>query len=216
MLMLGAIVAVAAVAVVLVSLSNLPADAPVSEEGLARYAGLARSFTEEGFPLLGDPEAPVQVSEISSFACPSCGRFYRDVTPMILGRARAGEVAFTYIPAFRSGPLDNGEGAARAALCAGEQGRFWEYHSALFEWQATFGNQAFARNRLAGGVSSLEIDRSEWDACMASSRPDAVTEAAEALLSEYGSTPTVLVNGERVNGTLAEVQAAIVGALPAA
>ncbi len=214
--MLGAVVAVAVLAVVLVLVSSQPADAPVSEETVNIYADIPQSITENGFPLLGDPEAPVQVSEFSSFDCPHCGTFYQTVTPMIVTRARAGDVAFTYIPLYGTGGIPNGQGAARAALCAGEQDAFWVFHSALFDWQQSFGNQAYASNRLSSGIDSLRIDRSAWDACMSSDRPDAVLLEANTQASRtegFRGTPTVLVNGQRVDALLPAVETAIAEAL---
>jgi len=218
LLLLGAVVAVAGLAVLLVLITGQPAEAPVTSETVASYAEVPRSLTAEGFPLLGDPDAPVQVSEFSSFDCPHCGSFYQNVTPMLVARARGGEVAFTYIPLFGTGGIPNGQGAARAALCAGEQDAFWVYHGALFDWQRTYSNQAYAANRLHSGVVNLGIDADEWSACMDSGRPDAVLDAATNLARStegFRGTPTVLVNGQRVNPTLAEVEAAILSALQA-
>ena len=215
-LLLGAVVAVAVIAVVLLVLTSQPAQAPVSEETVAIYGDIPQSVTEDGFPLLGNADAPVQVSEISSFDCPHCGTFYQTVTPMLVSRARAGEVAFTYIPLFGTGGIPNGQGAARAALCAGEQDAFWMYHSALFDWQQSFGNQAYASNRLRSGIDNLDIDSGAWDACMSSDRPDAILLEANTQASRtegFRGTPTVLVNGQRVEATLELVEAAIVAAL---
>ena len=216
MLLLAAVVVIAAVAVLAFVITSQPAEAPVSDAVMASYEGIPHSETDEGFPLLGDPAAPVQVSEISSFDCPSCGNFYRTVTPSLIERVKTGDISFVYIPIFGTGGIPNGEGANRAALCAGEQDRFWEYHGALFEWQMTYANQAFASNRLASGVDSLGIDRAAWDACMASGRPDEIITAANTLVSRtegFRGTPSVLVNGEMVNSTLAGIEAAIASAL---
>lgn len=216
MLLLGAVVAAAVIAVALLVLTNQPVEAPVSEEIVASYADIPQSLTADGLPLLGNADAPVQVSEFSSFDCPHCGSFYQTVTPMLVSRARAGEVAFTYIPLFGTGGIPNGQGAARAALCAGEQDAFWEYHGALFNWQQFFGNQAYASNRLRSGIDNLGIDSGAWDACMSSDRPDAILLEANTQASRtegFRGTPTVLVNGQHVEATLAGVEAAIVAAL---
>jgi len=216
MLLLAAVVVIAAVAVLAYVITSQPAEAPVSDAVMASYEGIPHSETDEGFPLLGDPAAPVQVSEISSFDCPSCGNFYRTVTPSLIERVKAGDISFVYIPIFGTGGIPNGEGANRAALCAGEQDRFWEYHGALFEWQMTYANQAFASNRLASGIDNLGIDPAAWDACMASGRPDEVIRAANTLVSRtegFRGTPSVLVNGALVDTTLAGIEAAIASAL---
>lgn len=217
-LFLGAVVLIAVVAVVAYVIVNQPVEAPVSDQAIASYVDIPQSVTDEGFPLLGVADAPVQVSEISSFDCPSCGNFYRTVTPGLISRVKSGDISFLYIPIFGTGGVPNGEGATRAALCAGEQGSFWEYHSGLFEWQYSFANQAYTSNRLASGVTALGLDKDAWDACMGSSRPDDIIVAANSMVSRiagFRGTPTVLVNGQIVNSTLPEIEAAIATALTA-
>ena len=218
LLLLVLVVILAVLAVVVYVITSQPVEAPVSEQSVTSYADIPQSVTAEGFPLLGNPDAPVQVSEFSSFDCPHCGVFYQDVTPMLIARAGAGEVAFTYLPLYGTGGIANGQGAARAALCAGEQDAFWVYHGALFDWQQTYGNQAYASNRLRSGILNLDLDADEWDACMNSDRPDQVLREANILASRtegMRGTPTVLVNGQIVNPTLAEVEAAVLAVLTA-
>lgn len=218
-LVLVALVAVAAVAVILVILSNQPADAPLPEESIARYEGIPQSTNEDGFPVLGDPDAPVQLVEYSSFDCPHCMEFYEFVTPTLIERAEAGDISFTYVPVYGTGGIPNGQGAARAALCAGEQGAFWPYHSALFSWQGLFGNQALGGNRLESGASALGLDMGAWLNCIQSGRQDEVLQNAIASMSTDGvqGTPTLFVNGTAVESATnaSDVNAAIDAALAA-
>jgi protein-disulfide isomerase len=214
-----AVAVVAIVAVALVILANQPAEAAIAAESVERYVGLPQSKTVEGFPMLGNPDAPVKVEELSSFDCPHCREFYDDVTPAMIDRVRAGEISFTYIPLYGTGGIPNGLGAARAALCAGEQDSFWPYHSALFTWQGLYGNQALAGNRLAAGIDNLDINRAEWDSCMSSNRPDQILDAAStktASISGFAGTPSVLVNGTLVSPSLSAVNTAIDQALASA
>jgi protein-disulfide isomerase len=161
----------------------------------------------------------VEVVEYSSFDCPACALFYENVMPELLDRVEAGEISFSYVPLFGTGSIANGQGAARAAVCAGEQDAFWTYHGALFTWQSTYGNQAFAGNRLRTGVTNLGLDMGEWDACFASDRPDEVLIAANGAansLEGFTGTPTVTVNGQIVPATIVDINAAIDLALASA
>lgn len=213
--LIGGIVVVAVVAAVLLVLANQPAEAPIPAEAAARYEGIPQSQTDSGFPRLGSPEAPIQVVEYSSYSCPGCKVFHDNVVKApsgLLDRIRAGEVLFTYVPMSSTGSFTNGQGAARAAVCVGEQGRYWEFHDALFEWQGIYGNQAFANNRIEAGIDALPIDRAQWDACMASELPNQVTRAAEQAaqaLPGFQGTPTVTINGIIVQPDLASVTRAI-------
>jgi protein-disulfide isomerase len=212
LLIVGVIAAIAVILAALLVISNLPAEATIPEETIAQYADLPTSFTEDGFPVLGNPAAPVQVVEYSSFDCPSCGLFYQNVTPALIERVRTGDISFTYVPLFGTGGIRNGEGAARAAICAGRQDAFWPYHSALFTWQAAFANQAFDGNRLEAGAANLGLDVGQWSSCLRSSETNEVLVAANGAanrLEGFTGTPTVTVNGQIVSPTLNDINTAI-------
>jgi protein-disulfide isomerase len=209
----------AVVAVVLVIFANQPVEAIISEEALAQYVDVPETVTESGFPVLGSLDAPIQVVEYSSFDCPHCAEFHEQVTPALVERAAAGEIGFTYVPLYGTGGVPNGEGAARAALCAGEQGEFWAYHTALFSWQGLYGNQALSGNRLESGASNLGLDVGAWNACLNSAATNATIVAARGAASSlegFTGTPTVTVNGEIITSTLGDVNNAIDVALASA
>ncbi len=213
----GIVIAVVVVAVIAAGLwiiSNLPADAPVAEDIDTRYEGLASSTTDKNYPILGDPDAPVRVVEFSSFSCPGCAQFHEDVFPTILDFVQGGDVSFTYVP-LQTGSVPNAEGAAMAALCAGEQGKFWEMHDTLFDWHVTFANTAFSGNRLKAGIEALGLDGGTFDACFGS---QSVRDVLDSALGEgVNLTPTVRVNGVDVEDRSANgVSQAILEALAAA
>src|SRR5512143_393989 len=54
----------------------IPLDAPIPANLGAEYAGLERGYTDQGFPRLGHPDAPVVVEEFASYACPHCRDFH--------------------------------------------------------------------------------------------------------------------------------------------
>ncbi len=210
------LVVVAVVAAIVFFVAQQPAEAAISQEAIDLYAGIPQSETAEGFPVLGNPDAPVEVIEYSSFDCPHCRDFHETVTPSLVERVRAGEISFTYVPLYGTGGITNGEGAARAAICAGEQGQFWPMHSALFEWQGLYVNQAFAGSRLATGATNLGLDRGQWDTCFNSDATSAVINAARAKvasMTEFTGTPFVTVNGTTVSPEANVIRTAIDNAL---
>lgn len=212
-----AVIAVLALAAVV--LANLPAEAPIPEGAVEQYSDLQRGTTEEGFPILGDPDAPVELVEYSNFSCPGCQVFYETVTPGLVERVAAGDISFTYVPLyFTEGDSTNSRGAARAAVCASEQDAFWPYHSALYTWANLYGNTAFAGNRLAAGIGGLGLDTGAWEACMSSDRPDDVLQAAITSANNvlgFAGTPTVTINGAIVQSNLDAINSAIDQALAA-
>jgi len=114
-----------------VIVTNLPAEAPIPENVSARYAELPIGSTEQGYPRLGSATAAVQVVVYSSFDCAACRNIHDQLMDRIIERVRAGSIALTFVPRFGTGEIVNGQGAAEAALCAGEQGKFWEMHLSL-------------------------------------------------------------------------------------
>ena len=76
--------------------------------------------------------APVKIVEFSDFECPFCERVYP--TMKALEAKFGSKISLEY----RQYPLSfhpNAQKAAEASECAGEQGKFWEMHDALFEVQ---------------------------------------------------------------------------------
>ena len=89
-------------------------------------------------PALGRLDAPVTVVSFSDYQCPFCRRMLD--TLVALHRAYPDTVQVVY----RHYPLHDGAGAlAEAALCAGDQGRFWDYHLELFAPEQIDPSQSF-------------------------------------------------------------------------
>jgi protein-disulfide isomerase len=191
------IVVIAVIAVGLFVLTQQPADAPIPPEAAARYASIPQSTTDDGFPVLGSDDAPVKVLEYGSFDCPHCRELHETVGPTIIDRVRKGEVQFTYVPLYNKGGITNGLGAAQAALCVGKQGKFWEFHDALFSWQGLYANTAFSDQRLKTGIANIGIDRGQWDQCMANNTAQPILDAAQkaSQLQNIAGTPAIVVNG---------------------
>ena len=191
-ILLAAIIVVAVMAIAVVIVFNQPVEAIIPDDLSTRYEGLQRSYTRDGYPSLGDPDAPVTLEEYASFACPGCEAFHSDSFDAILERAKDLQVLFTYVP-LQTGSVPNASGASRAALCAGEQGMFWEMHDVLFEWHTRYGNTAFSQNRLLSGVEQLGMDSAAFTSCFNSADISAILTAATN--EDVSTTPSFRVNG---------------------
>ena len=205
-IVLALIIAVAVVGIAVVVVSNQPVDAFIPEQLSARYEGIERSVSAAGYHRLGKADAPVTMEEYSSFACPGCESFHSDSFDAVLERVKAGQVLFTYVP-LNTGSIPNAPGASRAALCAGQQGMFWEMHDVLFDWQTRYGNTAFSQNRLLTGVERLGLGSDAFTNCFNSAD---ISETLDAAANEgVSTTPTLRVNGV----TIAAIQS---GTIPSA
>ncbi len=150
---------------------------------------------------MGNPDAAIVVEEFSDFQCIACYRFWSNFESEFIEKYVAtGDVLFKYVPFSFIG--NESFQAAEAALCAEEQGRFWDYHDMLFlNWNGeNVGN--FSDRRLVAFAGELGLDENSFQTCLSSNRYNA--EVQEGL--RYGrsigvnATPTFTVNGTVVFG----------------
>lgn len=209
---IGAVIGVVVLIAIIFALTSLPTEAPIPEDISQRYSNFMSSSTDEGYALLGNPDAPVTVREYSSFSCPGCLSFHQSVFPRLLDEIERGEINFVYVP-LQTGSISNPEGAAKTAICAGEQGQFWEMHDILFSWHETFGNSAFQDGRIRTGIEELGLDRSQFNSCFNSNSTNTIL--TSAIQEGVASTPSIQVNGATVPADIASIEEAIASNLPA-
>ena len=85
--------------------------------------------------------------------------------------------------------------AAMAAMAAGEQGRFWEYHDELFFKQNRLGNELYLEIARAMG---LDLQKFSLDIMRPSLRQRVEQDIADGKKAGVTGTPTIFVNGRRV------------------
>lgn len=147
--------------------------------------------------VLGDPEAPVTIVEFGDFQCPGCGAFARRVKPLVDRQiVQPGRASFV----FYDFPLVQMHGnaflAARAARCAGEQDRFWDYHDLLFQNQTQWSVDSSPAGRFDSYAEELGLDAGAFEECLRSDR-HARTVTANMRLGEalgVSGTPTIMVS----------------------
>ena len=94
-----------------------------------------------------------------------------------------------------------GKLAAEAAECANSQGAFWPYHDILFANQTGSSDQ-YSDRRLLAFADELKLDGEEFRSCLRDGYSRDVVEQDTNLAAQMGvqATPTVFVNGEKVEG----------------
>ena len=144
-------------------------------------------------PALGPAQAPITIVGFLDYQCPYCHRA-QAVVDQVLGRYK-GRVRLVHQDFLLGRPRSLP--AARAARCAGEQGRFWEYHRNLL---VQAGDMSDAD--LAARAAALSLDGGRFSTCLASTRHDPAIEKAVADGHALGitGTPTFFVNGRRLVG----------------
>jgi len=151
---------------------------------------------------MGDPNAPIMIEEFSDFQCPYCARFHDETEWQIANSYVAdGTVYFVY----RSygnfiGP--ESKAAAEAAYCAGDQGKFWEYHDILFANQTGENVGAFTDKRLSAFAEALSLDMDAFNSCYNGGKyadrvdQDKVDGTAAGVTGTPAFLLTYTVNGE--------------------
>lgn len=154
-------------------------------------------------PRLGNKDAKVTIVEFADFQCPFCGRFHKDVYgPLIKQYVETGKAVFVYQDFAFLG--EESVMAAEATKCAGEQGKFWEYHDYLFSHQNGENQGAFDAKNLKGFARALKLSSSAFNTCLDTDKyRDAVMkETASGRDLGITGTPTLVINGKVLVGAL--------------
>ena len=167
----------------------------------------ARVTNLKGY-VLGRPDAPLTMVEFTDLQCPFCRQFaitsFEEIKKNWIDTGK-----LRYIS--RDFPLDfhaQAMPAARAARCAGEQGKFWELRMALMK-----NANLLTADYIAKAAADLKIEPKAFAACSASNKYDAEIQAElqEGAKLGVGGTPTFIIG----RTTAAAVEGPmLVGALP--
>jgi protein-disulfide isomerase len=157
---------------------------------------------------LGRPDAPLTMVEFTDLQCPFC-RQYATVTFAEIKKNWIDTGKLRYVS--QDFPLDFhplAMAAARAARCAGEQGKFWDMRFTLVT-NAT----VLSPDYIAKTAADLKLDTKAFATCTASTKFDAAIQAdvLEGARIGVGGTPTFVLG--KTAGTTLEGPV-IVGAVP--
>jgi len=162
----------------------------------------------EGKPAMGAEDAPVTVVEFADYQCPFCLRFTRDTFPTLkqkyIDTGKVRWVALNLPLPFHK----DARKAAQAALCAGEQGKFWEMREILFRHPQQLG-MAF----LPQHAKTLSLDIPAFMSCLQSNRhfTEIDRDAKDAGSVRLTGTPSFIIGHTASKEITGEV---VVGARP--
>lgn len=151
----------------------------------------------------GPADAKVTITEYSDFQCPYCGQFARGTERQIdEAYVLPGKVRFLYRNRILIG--DESVWAGEAAYCAGEQGRFWDYHDKLFESQNGENRGTFSKPNLKRFANTLGLDGNSFGSCLDSDRyaQQVRAESVEGQRRGIQATPGFFVNNTKLDGAL--------------
>ncbi len=146
-------------------------------------------------PSRGPADAPIVVIEFSDYQCPFCKRAEPTVTALMQKYPTQLRLVYRHLPLDQIHP--RARPAAIAAVCAEQQGKFWEYHDTLFANQ-----QALNDADLEKYATTLGMDAAKFKTCRADPATDAKVSADAAAAKQAGltGTPAFFVNGILISG----------------
>ncbi|MEJ8566789.1 DsbA family protein [Elongatibacter sediminis] len=132
-----------------------------------------REVSIRGASVKGDPEAALTLIEYSDYQCPFCSRHARQTMPQLLENyIEQGKVKFVMREFPIAGLHPRAPAAAQAALCARDQGRYWEMHDILFANQRQMSDE-----NLQDYAEEIGLEASAFSACLESDKYMAQVEA---------------------------------------
>ncbi len=152
-------------------------------------------------PTTGAKNAKVVLIEFSDFQCPFCGRMHPTLKEFMA--KHQDEVTWVYKHRPLASIHPQAIPAASAAWAAHQQGKFWEYHSALFEQQDKLGEELYLDI-----AKNLNLDVKKFNRDRQRATPEINKDIALAQRLGINSTPFFVMNGETLNGlvTLSDLE----------
>lgn len=148
----------------------------------------------------GSRDAAIILVEYGDYQCPYSRQAHAGVKD--LQHRMGDQLCFIYRHFPLTGKHPYAEMAAEIAEAAGEQGRFWDMHEALFALQAQFGPQLIPE--LAESLD-MDVDALREDLIKRRFQERVERDAASGTHFGVEQTPTFFINGERHLGDSDEV-----------
>ena len=170
-----------------------------------------QDLIRNGSPFQGKVSAPITVIDFSDFQCYLCNRFVKNTEPLMnQSYIQTGKVAlvFNHLP---NRGFDS-MGAALAAQCTNDQGKFWQFHNLLYSNQKAIDSGWVSKENLKNFASQIPgLDIKRFDRCFDSEKYKSFVQKNIELALSFGfkETPSFIV--ENSNGSSQETMS---GALP--
>ena len=147
-----------------------------------------------GSPVLGSASAPITIVEFGDYQCEACYHWYHNTRADIIdnyidtGKAN---LVFMDLPFLGRDSIT----AAQATYCADDQGKYWEYHETLYNFQEAIDNGWASKDRLVSFAFDLDMNLDEFNDCMDSSKYAKRVKANYDESQRFGAeaTPTFLI-----------------------
>jgi len=152
-----------------------------------RFSGAV--LTANGSPYLGDKNAPITLVEFGDYQCFFCNKFFHDTENGILENyVKTGKVKIIFKDYTIIGP--DSITAALGANCAGDQGKFWEFHDILYNNWNGENNGWAAREKIIGFANDAKLDVDKFTECLDEKHHQPKIDASNSDARKLGLTGT--------------------------
>lgn len=162
--------------------------------------------------VLGDPNA-LRLIEYGDYQCVACHNAQQSTVPALIQKYVAtGALSFEFrdylvidagLARTRGSNYDHESlRAAEAAMCAGDQGKYWPYHASLYQNWTGEGVGDFTESRVKDLAAKLNLDTSAFNKCLDSNKyeDEVKKQDSDATAAGINSTPTFMINGQQISG----------------
>ena len=149
----------------------------------------------KGAPSKGEERAPVKIVKFEDFECPFCKAVQPTLAELL--KKYDGKVRLIH----KDLPLEaihkQAQLAAEAARCAGDQGKFWQYHDTLYGKSPKFGP-----GDLKAYAKELGLDTASFDQCLQGGKHKSAVQRDLDEGAKLGltGTPSFFINGRELSG----------------
>jgi protein-disulfide isomerase len=155
-------------------------------------------------PVIGSPKQEILLLEFSDFQCQFCGQAHKTLSQFMAKHQDTVTLVYKHLPLVPIHPQSLP--AAQAAWAAQQQGKFWEYHNALFDSQPELKEElyiAIAKNL------NLDLDKFNRDRNSPAAQAAIQKDIEIAIKLGIEGTPFFILEGETFSGALelAEMEA---------
>ncbi|MDJ0787231.1 MAG: thioredoxin domain-containing protein [Myxococcota bacterium] len=171
-----------------------PGNRPPTRQAAAPAPTEVKNVEVGRSPVLGPEDAPITIVEFSDFQCPYCTRVKPTLAQVREEYGDQVRVVFKHFPlSFHTKAIP----AHKAAIAAGDQGKFWEMHDLIFQ-----NPKDLEPEQLRAHAETLNLDLAKFDARVNDAATEALITQDQAQGTKLGvrGTPSFFINGRFFSG----------------
>ena len=148
-----------------------------------------------GSPTTGAKDQKIVLLEFSDFQCPYCAKAHQTLKQFMTTHQNQVTLVYKFLPLTQIHP--QAMPSAKAAWAAGQQGKFWEFHDALFENQQKLGEPLYVAT-----AKALNLDLKRFDQDRNGQAASAAIQKDVDMAEKLGvtGTPFLIMNDQVISG----------------